>query len=278
MAIFFRNAFCLFCLAFLPLSAQSAAAVVSKHLEAVGGAERLSTIRELYLELEVSFEDNYGKSILGHEKKWISDRKSVLSETTMGPTSNWWLVNRAGLWKKGPADDAPVLVTEEPHKLGHILNLEMDVYEQFPPFYLMDYDKRGLQLSLLKGTRKVGKNKCYILQTTKYHRNPKGKNTPKITKYYIGTKDYLLYRMEKKEQRIDISDYKIVNGILIPHKETRKVESRRSVTNQGKSTLEIQLRAIQINPELPEDFFTVARYQNKETTDIKTSSTTQKAK
>ena len=239
------------CLSSVPaVSAQSAAAIVSKHLEAMGGRERLSAISALSIQMDVKTAKNSGYIYMQ-----LAHRRGILVKNKLGEFTNSSLTNRKGIWIKGPSDEDFREVRPVPNRL--LLYSSLEIYEHSPPLYLLNYDQRGLHLFLQKRRSRVNKTSCYVLEVKRYAYATDSVIWEK--EYYIGKKDYLLHRIVEKNKAIDFSKYLSVQGIMVPHQEAQTFQLRRGINVPLiKQKIKLLITQIEINPIFSEDFFTVS--------------------
>ena len=228
------------------LRGQSAAAIVAKHLEAMGGRRKLSAIQTVSIQMDLQTDRNKGYMHLQ-----IMHRRGLLLEQALRDFTNVRLITQKGVWVKGPADESFRALQPTPNPRA--LYASLSIYEHFLPLHLLDYDKRALYISLKHKLRKVNKVNCYVVEVRAY--TPEQKE-PLSKMYYIGTADYLIYKLEEPNKVTDFSDYKSVDGIIVPHQQIQHISTARGFRGQGSGQkINLTLTKIEINPTLAEDTF-----------------------
>ncbi|RAJ10626.1 hypothetical protein LX64_00231 [Chitinophaga skermanii] len=185
--------------------AQTADEVVSKHIEAMGGLDKLNGIKSLYAEgsLEVQ-----GMEI--PFKQWILHDKGMRMDMEVMGTANSQVVTTTGGWMYMPVQgmSEPKELTAEEAKAGQG---QLDLKGE-----LVDYKTRGIKVDL-KGKETIDGVELYNLLVTK----PNGETS----NIYIDTKTNLINRKAEKKniqgQDVDIvivfGDYKKgPEGIMTP--------------------------------------------------------------
>ena len=236
------------------VGAQSAAFVVSKHLEKMGGERELHHVRSLHLILEIE-ESGTGFDIRKSEgnrylKVWRTDQQGAIIFHARKNHGEYTLTNQTGQWRQ-------LSDQEEPRKVENISVPErraaLELRDSFAPLYLLDYVERGIYLWLEKGKAFVGKHKCYLLKSQEYDPIQQGKQ-PIERAYYIGTSDFLLYRVKNDRSIEDYEDYRAVKGIMIPHRRSINFSPDRGGVSQK---IRVVTTHISVNTQFSADLFTV---------------------
>ena len=236
------------------LPAQTAEEVISNYYTTVGGAEAFQNIQSVHAEMATSSGPVSGTQTLKLSKK----RGFFFRQEFMG-SSVYVITNKEKFWIKKPDDFEPKEVSFKELTQSEIdlteENKNQIIEQQFisslPFFSLLDYEKDSTVLELKKRKKKVNKVKCFVIEV----RPPVGPSA----KYYFDKKNYLLLRIvseidDGSKGIIDISDYRKVDSLRIPHKYMQRVEG---IDGQSSSAMISKISAIRFNPELPDDLFTV---------------------
>ncbi len=178
--------------------------IVSKHIEAIGGAENWKKINTVIMEGSMNVMGNdVAITITQENSKGNRVDISVAGMngfTIMTPTKGWMYMPFQG-------QTTPEPMTEEDVKDAVD---DLDIQGA-----LIDYKKKGHSVELL-GTEDVEGTECYKLKVS---RKTSGDQT-----LFIDKDSYLLIRSVQKlkamgqetEQVSDFSDYKEVSGVMVP--------------------------------------------------------------
>jgi hypothetical protein len=189
----------------LGLFAQNVDEIVSKHIDAIGGAEKWKKVNSIVMEgtmnvmgndvsLKITQLNNQGNrtdiSVAGMENYVI-----------ITPTGGYTFMPVQGMQKPEPmtADDVKEGLDD------------LDIQGN-----LLDYKAKGHTVELL-GTEELEGTECYKLKVTR-------KNSGEQT-LYLDKTSYLIIRNSSKRKamgqemdvNVDLSDYRDVDGIKVPH-------------------------------------------------------------
>jgi hypothetical protein len=190
-------------LAFAPIQAQTLDEIINKHVEALGGADKLKTVNTIYSEAAIAVQ---GMEI--PSKRHLVVGKSIRSESIIMGSSMVQAFNGDKGWKIMPAMMGG---TGEPEDMNAEEAKSMN--NQLDPFGgLYNYQEKGSKVELV-GTEKVDKKEMFHLKVT----SAQGQ----VAHLYLDTKTYLIYKMtaETNGQAIEMimSDYKAVDGVQFAH-------------------------------------------------------------
>ena len=236
-----KHTFCsialLLALTSLSIHAQSAAEVLSKYHEILGGEEKIRSLKSLHAEITVSTQNMYGSMTVkvDEDKGSFMRQKSPSGEVIV-------IQNKEGIWIKDPTNLEP-----EKQDMKDMSPPPVKVKRSLSFLQLFDYDKAGITLSLQKKRKKINKKKHYVIVATK-----KAKDSQR--KFYFSVKDYLLYRVEtivsgELVMTEEYTDYREIDEMVIPYKNVH--------ITPGAPKMSIKISAIRLNPEFADDVFTI---------------------
>jgi outer membrane lipoprotein-sorting protein len=207
--------FCLFIVAAPRAKAQTAEEIIAKHIEALGGKDKLQSIKSLYIE---------GVAVMGNgteitSKTWQVKDKLYRQEISFGMGNVVVIVTPGKGWRSDPRNGgafAPI-----PDEMLKTMQAQLD-----PAGPFVDYVAKGTKVELL-GNDTVGGKTCYKLKLTFAAGN--------YATYYIDAQTWYILRQARKgggmmgggggggrrdpnaEFNIDFSDYqKTPEGYIFP--------------------------------------------------------------
>lgn len=217
------------------LYAQSVEEIVSKHLDALGGKQLLSTISSVKMEnqMEVMGNSSTNNVVIVNGKAYKSESEIMGSKIVqVFNEKGGWMINPMG----GSAD--PVDLPEEAAK---------QAVNQLYIIPLLDYANRGIKLSL-EGKEKVGSSDAYKLKVTY-------KEGASINMFI----DASTYYLTKTEQSAEAMGQLITN--IITFSDFKKTESgwvvpySTDIDMGGMFQLKNKLSKIEVNPTInPSEF------------------------
>ncbi len=210
----------------------TAADVVNKYLDAIGGRAKLETVKDLTIKASA---DMRGQTLALSQKYLLPDHYLMtMSIPSRDMTIMKTTVNGDSVSMQRMGQNMPL----SPEK-------KQDFLQQANPFPEMTFldGKHKLELT---GIESINGKEAYALKVTD--------GSDKTTTYYFDTKTGLELRQvtsietpQKEMQQIsDISDYKAVDGILFPSKIASKT---------GPMTLNMTIDSIEVNSGLTADAF-----------------------
>ena len=238
------------CYAFLvvnALQAQSAGAIIDKHIATIGGEERLNKIQTLSLSLS-----SRQQSILRHMVLKIFHTRGIYIEQTILGDKTIQIVNRDQAWQKGPADDKAVEVSRD--QLKTILE-NMNLLRTFPPLLLTNraLKAQGVLIRKPKLVR-IATGKCYVLES-------KPNRFSTIT-YFIDHQNYKLLRRTTTlvqgkfsiKETADYQNFQWVAQVLVPFSINYTFRSTRFASQLKQ---EVKIEHVELNPVLEDSLFIV---------------------
>jgi hypothetical protein len=211
----------LFSLSFLPTQAQSVDEVINKYIDAMGGREKLNSIKTLYME-GVAVMQN-GSEI--NTKIWRADKQLVRSETSFGMGSMTSIITKDAGWFSNPRNGGKF--EPMPAERLKTAQSELDIAGPY-----LDYAAKGEKAEML-GKEDVNGVSCFKVKLTM----PDGREQ---TDYFDANTFYLVRDVRKApaggmrpgaqqqppqgngELTIDYSDYKKTpDGFVFPYSITR---------------------------------------------------------
>lgn len=240
---------------FFAVSAQTAEEVISHYHQMLGPKDSLRAIHSVHAEIAMS---SQGMGV-GVTLKIAKEKGVFLSQRMPGGAEQLLIMNTEENWIKGPADLEPkkVPLDEKKEDFSSAIQSQFDYF--LPFFSLLNYEEdTGFVVSLKKKPKKINKIKCYIVEFEEKV-SPEGDGYATKISYYFSVKDYLLQRIKLQHRETamvqDFTDYRDVDGILIPHKCI--VQHIAMGGHQQSPNLVIKVSAIRINPKFSEDLFTI---------------------
>ena len=220
----------LFLLTVVNSQAQTVDEIVSKHIEARGGIDKIHSLKTLILEGNMS---QMGNDI--GMKFYQSNNTALKVEFTLADQTGYNIVTTTKGWVYNPfaGNTAATPLPEDQLKM---VQPSLDI--QGP---LVDYNSKGIKIELI-GKEKVNNVDCFKLKITRPN--------AKTATYYLDDK-YLIVKTitttlangEEMEMETEYSDYrKTPEGQLLSFKRVS-------------STGEITFSKIQVNPVIADDVF-----------------------
>ena len=240
---------CLCCtlLTIFALEAQSAGAIIEKHLTAIGGETRLDKIQSLSLSLSLLQRGITSQIIL----KVFHQRGVYIEQVRLGKTSIQ-IANKEKAWQQGPTDEKAVEVSRE--KLRSAIE-NMNLLRTFPPLLLTDRSlvEQGVLVRKPKLER-LPAGKCYVLKATP--------NSSSTIVYFIDHQSYRLLRRTitlthgkfSTTEVTDYQDFRWIDHILVPF---GIMHTLRGSGFFSQLKQEIQIEALALNPILADSLFTI---------------------
>jgi hypothetical protein len=196
----------------LTASAQTVDEIMTKHIEALGGADKLKSIKSITMENSIAVQGmdipNTTTILIG---KGMRNETNVMGNSmvqAMDGTTGW-MIRPAMMGGTGEPEDMPAEMTKG---MGSQLN---------PFAEVLDYKTNGSQIELV-GKEKLDKKDVYHLKVTK---------DGKTSDQYIDATTYMVTKVkttnEAGENEILMSDYKAVDGVKFPH--TREINGQQSI-------------------------------------------------
>ncbi len=188
------------------VSAQTADEIVAKHVEAVGGKEKLAEIKSVVIQSSIEVMGNSANT-----KTTIVNGKGFKNESDFNGQQMVQAVNENGGWAINPfgGSGSPEAMPEAQYKSS------MD--EMWVPDPLFEYQAHGGTV-VLDGQEKIGEVNAYKLKYT-------GKGGLESA-YYIDPATYFIVRVVQKTDMMgqevtmtsDLSDYQISDfGVYLAH-------------------------------------------------------------
>ncbi len=219
--------------------AQTADEIIAKHVDAIGGKEKLSQVNSIYMET--------GTEVMGNEsasKTTILNGKAFKSEAEFNGQKIVQVVTDKGGWAINPfagsSDPAPL--PEDQYKIG-----QDQIYAPDP---LFNYAAHGGKVEL-QGQEKVGEVNAYKLKYT-------NKANAETTYYIDPSTGYIVQTVKKANamgQEVTVtttfSDYKKTDfGISMPY--TTNVDL-------GQFALKVNVKKIEVNKAVDPAIFEMGK-------------------
>ena len=212
---------------------QSADDIVSKHLAAKGGLDKLKSVSTIRQTTEMSREGTTMRMVVAAKRPNLARQELTVSGQTIVQIfdgTNAWMIN-------------PLAGSTEPVALT---GPEADLTREQATFDspLVDYKTRGTTVELV-GTEEVGGRRAHHLKVTS--------KSGQIQHTYIDTETFLESRVmtETPKGTVDqyFSDFRDVDGVKIPF------AIKTSVAAMG--AIDIKVLKVEINPALDDALFKV---------------------
>lgn len=222
-------------LGFAVAQAQTADEIIAKHIEAIGGKEKLAQVNSVYMESTTEVMGNQSAT-----KTYVLNGKGYRNESDFGGQSLIQVVTENGGWMINPfaGSSDPVKIPDEQFK-----NSADQVFAVDP---LFDYASRGGKIELM-GQEKVGSADAYKLKFT----NKLGGETF----YFIDPATWHIAKItrtaEAMGQTVTVtvtpSDYKTTDfGVAFPAKNHVDMEQ---------FALDINVEKVEVNKEIDPKIF-----------------------
>lgn len=190
--------------------AQTAEEIVDKHIAALGGLDKLNSVKSMVVERSLSIN---GMDI--PTKTTIVPGKSMRTESQVMGNSMIQVIDGESGWMVRPAMMGG---TGEPEDMPAEL-LKQSLSQLYPFGSLVNYKEIGTKFELI-GKEKVGKTDVYHLKVTSKEGQP--------SDVYLDANTFLVSKIKAvangQEAEIEMSDYKDVQGIKVAH--TMEMESQ----------------------------------------------------
>lgn len=213
---------------------QTADEIIAKHIDAIGGTDKLKTINAVRYDNTMEIMGNEAPSITT-----ILNGKGMRAETDFNGQKIIQVYSDKGAWMVNPMTGSsdPQVIPGEAAKTG---------MAQISIVPFLDYAANGAKAEYL-GQEKVGDVNAYKIKFT-------DKNNAVITYFFDPTTYYIVQTIASSEmmgQSIEItstfSDYKKLDfGWVVPH----AVE-----TNMGQFIMKTRLNKAEVNPEVDTNIF-----------------------
>lgn len=224
-----------------PLSAQTVDEIIAKHVQAVGGADKLKTVHSVRLS---------GKMTAGGFEAGISEAKKrpgmVRQEFTLQGMTAVQAYDGKNGWQIDPFQGKKTAEAMSEDDLKAIKE-ESDFDDWAAVGPIVDYKSKGNQVELV-GKEDVEGTPTYKLKVTL--------KSGDVRYVYLDAENYVAIKQESKrtirgaerEFETSIGDYKEEGGIMMAH----SAESKPKGAPQGQK---ITIDKVEINPDMPDSFF-----------------------
>lgn len=222
-------------LAFAQLQAQSIEEIVNKHLEAIGGKDKLASISSVKMENQMEVMGNEATTTIT-----ILNGKGYRTETEIMGSKMIQVINEKGGWVV-----SPMMGATEPQDLPEAAAKQAAGQIYIVP--LLDYASRGTKLTL-EGKEKIGDAEAFKIKVT----NKEGADIS----MYIDASTYFLKRVvqtadmmgQTVTSTINYSDYKKTDqGWVVPY--------LTEIDMGGMMQLKNKLIKIEVNPTVDPSIF-----------------------
>lgn len=201
--------------------------VIEMHIKSIGDVETLKAVKSMITESTMTVSTPMGDMEVGMSRFQAGNKFKMvqtipnMGEVTMGSNGDVF-------WSMNPFQGAQVFEGEE------LATMKANAPKLFEELTWGDYDGE----ITLEGTEEVGGKAAYKLTFAP----TEGQSTER----YIDKESGQLVKMVTEAGEVLLSDYKVVEGITLPHKQT-------VMAPQGE--VEMVVDSIKINSELPADTF-----------------------
>ena len=241
---------------------ETASAVLNKHLDVMGGRRLLSSLNRISYTISVN-----GVGLRVQVKVTVAEGQGFLTRTKIEDRRKWQLVNKEGIWEKGPEDLCPI---KQNLPRGLPSREALMIYSYLPNLYLFDYAKRGLNPQLKSRLVSQGGRKYYVIEVTRSRlnnllfeqrkqeaivskKNKRKKLKPVKESFYIDSKTFLLYQIRRGEQIETYSDYRLIRGLRVPHLVLQELNNG---NRQGRIPgIQMRMSDFKINPPINASLF-----------------------
>lgn len=177
--------------------------IMAKHVEALGGAEKLKSVKSLVTERSISVQGmelpNTTTILVG---KGMRNETSVMGNSMIQAVEGdkgWW-IRPAMMGGTGEPEDMPAEM------------VKTSATQMNPFATVIDYKSNGDKVELV-GKEQLDKKDVYHLKVTT--------KDGKVSDQYIDANTYMVTKVKSKgeegESEVLFSDYKTVDGIKFPH-------------------------------------------------------------
>ncbi len=187
------------------LLAQNVDEIVAKHIEALGGAEKLKKINSAVIEGTMN--------VMGNDvslKITQLNNQGNRTDITVAGMSNYVIITPAGGYTFMPVQgmQKPEPMTADDIKEG--LD-DLDIQSN-----LLDYKAKGHTVELL-GTEELEGTECYKLKVTRKNSGEQTLFLDKSTYYILRSSSKRKAMGQEMDVNVDYSDYRDVEGVKMPY-------------------------------------------------------------
>lgn len=216
------------------IQAQTADEIINKHLEAIGGKDKLSAIKSVKMESTMSLMGNDAPNTA-----YIVDGKAYRNEMEMMGQKMIQVLTDKGGWMVNPMQGSP-----DPQELP--AEQLKSLAGRFFAVPLLNYAERGYTLEL-QGKAKVGDADAWKVKSTDKAGN--------VVTFFIDTKSYYVTQVELSGEMMgqsitvttNYSDFKKTDsGWVVPYA---------TDINMGQFALSSKLNKIEVNPTIDPALF-----------------------
>lgn len=208
---------------------QKATDILDKMIEAQGGRKVLEGIKDTTLLGSIEWVEAGGGSVSGTFTRYQKEPNKIRQEMEIMGMA------------RTDAFDGEIAWTNEAGKLSEDTEKDAAEKKSWAQGYaaLLHPEKYGIAY-VLKGKEKIEGNDYFILEQT----IPGG--TP--TTQFVDAKTYLIYKIQIPEQLTFMSDYKKVDGVIIPHSLTFRA-------GEGGDSIKLIVTKVSFNTNLEDSLF-----------------------